>query len=74
MSKITINTNDWISIPQAAEIRGTSRQAITKLVGKGRFKTIVVGGYTLVNRKDVETFEPVNTGRPKKRTTSHPPK
>lgn len=67
MSKITINTNDWISIPQAAEIRGTSRQAITKLVGKGRFKTIVVGGYTLVNRKDVETFEPVNTGRPKKR-------
>jgi hypothetical protein len=67
MSKITINTNDWISIPQAAEIRGTSRQAITKLVGKGRFKTIVVGGYTLVNRKDVETFEPVNTGRPPKK-------
>jgi hypothetical protein len=68
MSKITINTNDWISIPQAAEIRGTSRQAIAKLVSKKRFKTIVIGGYTLVNRKDVENFEPVNTGRPKKRT------
>lgn len=67
MSKITINTNDWISIPQAAEIRGTSRQAMTKLVIKKRFKTIIIGGYTLVNRKDVENFEPVNTGRPPKR-------
>jgi hypothetical protein len=70
MSKITINTDDWVSIPQAAEIRGTTRQAITKLVNKGRFKTVVIGGYTLVNRKDVETFKPVNTGRPKERKDS----
>ena len=66
MSKITIDPKDWISIQQGAKIRKTSRQAFTKLTQKGRFRTMVIGGYLLVNRHDVDNFTPVNTGRPKK--------
>jgi len=57
---------DWISQAEAARIRGVSRQAIAKLVQNGRLHSIKVGGHVLVNREDVETFEPGKPGRPKK--------
>jgi excisionase family DNA binding protein len=57
--------SDWISLSEAARLRGVSRQAISKLVKKGRLKSIVIGGHVLVNRIDVEGFEPQEAGRPK---------
>lgn len=57
--------SDWISLSEAARLRGVSRQAISKLVKKGRLKSIVIGGHVLVNRTDVESFEPQDAGRPK---------
>jgi hypothetical protein len=47
-------------------LRGVSRQAIWNLVRRGRLKTLVVGGHTLVNLDDVEKFQPKMRGRPKK--------
>ena len=60
-----ISPSDWISQAEAAQLRGVTRQAISKLVRKGRLKSIVVGGHTLVNRADVLAFESHAPGRPK---------
>ena len=55
---------DWISQSEAAHLRDVSRQAISQLVQKGRFRTLEVGGHTLVHRQDVLNFEPYKGGRP----------
>lgn len=44
---------DWISQADAARLRGVSRQAISKLVQKGRLRTLTIGGHVLVHRDDV---------------------
>lgn len=59
--------SDWISQAEAARIRGTTRQAVAKLVGKGRLKTITVGGHILVSRADVLEFKAQPAGRHRKR-------
>jgi excisionase family DNA binding protein len=64
-SEELISPSDWISQAEAAQLRGVSRQAISKLVRKGRLKSIVVGGHTLVSRIDVLSFSPRAAGRPK---------
>ena len=62
-----IDPTEWISQSEAARIRGISRQAISKLVRKGRIRSLIIAGYTLVNRQEVENFEPQDAGRPKAR-------
>lgn len=59
-----LNPGDWLSQAEAAELRGVSRQAIFQLVQKGRFRTLEIGGRTLVYREDVLSFEPDKGGRP----------
>ena len=56
---------DWISQAEAAQLRGVSRQAIAKLVRKGRLKSMVIGGHTFVNRADVLSFQRRAAGRPR---------
>jgi excisionase family DNA binding protein len=56
---------DWISQAEAARIRGVSRQAISKLIRKGRLNTLEVGGHVLVSKSEVEKFVPLGAGRPK---------
>lgn len=62
---IPIIPSEWISQAEAARLRGVTRQAISKLVKKGRLRTINFAGRLLVNRFDVENFEPLEAGRPK---------
>jgi excisionase family DNA binding protein len=45
-------------------MRGVSRQAIARLLKKGRFKALEVGGRLLVSRSDVEQYKPERPGRP----------
>jgi excisionase family DNA binding protein len=59
-----ISPSEWISQSEAAELRGVSRQAISKLVRKGRLRTVVVGGRRLVNRAEVLSYQPSAGGRP----------
>ena len=47
----------WISQSDAAKIRGVSRQAIANLVKKDRFRTLLIGGKTLLHREDVEAYQ-----------------
>jgi excisionase family DNA binding protein len=62
-----ISTEGWITQAEAARIRGVTRQAINNLVKKGRLKSIQVASLILVDRKDVENFEALGSGRPKKK-------
>ncbi|MEM9702689.1 MAG: hypothetical protein AAF907_09635 [Planctomycetota bacterium] len=43
----------WVSQAEAARLRGVSRQAISKLVEKDRFRTHTIGDRTFVHREDV---------------------
>jgi excisionase family DNA binding protein len=63
-------TDEWISQAEAARLRGVSRQAISKLVRKGRFATMRAGPYTLLRRTDVLAYNRQSAGRPRKDTSS----
>ena len=58
-------SEDWISQAEAARIRRVSRQAISRLIKKGRFDILKIGGKVLVKRSEVESFEPEQPGRPR---------
>lgn len=59
-----IDPQDWITKAEAARIRGVTRQAIAKLVNKGKLSTLKIAGGTLVKRAEVESFQPETGGRP----------
>lgn len=61
----SINLADWITQAQAGRIRGVSRQAIHRLVKRGKLSKLEVGGLSLVKRADVVTYKPGEPGRPK---------
>jgi len=44
---------EWLSQADAARLRGVTRQAISKLVQKGRLRTLTIGGHVLVHRADI---------------------
>lgn len=58
------NALEWITKAEAARIRGVTRQAIAKLVNKGRLATLEIAGHTLVKRADVANYKPEPGGRP----------
>lgn len=62
---VLIDPAEWITQAEAARLRSVSRQAIAKLVGNGRLRTLEVGGRSFVSRADVLSFEPNPAGRPK---------
>ena len=64
-SKKKFDAKDWVSQSEAARIRGVSPQAIGQLIQKGRFRTLKIGGKVLLNRREVETYKPKRTGRPR---------
>lgn len=59
-----IDPENWISQSEAADLRGVTRQAISQLVQKSRFRTLEIGGKVLVHREDVLSYEPDKGGRP----------
>jgi excisionase family DNA binding protein len=60
-----VDPDEWISQTEAAETRGVTRQAIARLVRRGRLRTLIIGGHTLVHRGDVVNFQPRGAGRPR---------
>ena len=65
--KEKIDASQWISQAEAAKLRGVSRQAIARLIQKGRFKTLSIGGKTLLRRSEVEQFRAKAPGPAPKR-------
>ena len=58
---------EWITRAQAARIRGVSRQAIGKLVSKGKLQKLEIGGNNFVRLEDVRGFKAEPGGRPTKK-------
>jgi hypothetical protein len=65
-SQMKIDLGELVSQQEAAEMRGVSIQAIHSLVKRGRFTIIEVGRRKFLLRKEVEAFEPLPVGRPRK--------
>lgn len=63
IKNIAHELGDWISLSEAARLRGVSRQAISKLAKQGRLRTLNVGGRPLVYKADVNSFKPLPVGR-----------
>ncbi len=55
---------EWVSQAEAARLRGVSRQAIQKLVSKGKLRTYSIGGRLLVSRADAVANRSDPAGRP----------
>lgn len=62
-----IDPNELLTVAQAAEVRGTSRQAINYLVRQGKLKTVDIAGKRFIKRADLEAFIPDPGGRPPQR-------
>uniref|UniRef100_A0A372IKD5 DNA-binding protein n=2 Tax=Paracidobacterium acidisoli TaxID=2303751 RepID=A0A372IKD5_9BACT len=45
-------------------MRGVSRQAISRLIKKGRLQVLRIGGKVLLSRAEIENFVPEQPGRP----------
>jgi len=61
-SKKNFDPTQWVSQAEAAQIRGVTRQAIARLLKKGRFTALSIGGKTLLKRSEVEEFKPKPPG------------
>jgi len=59
-------STNWVSQAEAARLRGVSRQAINKLIKRGRIKTYRISNVVFVDRKQIENFKAKSVGRPKK--------
>ena len=55
---------EWVSLAEAARLRGVTRQAMSKLVKNGRFRTINAGGRQLVHKEEVVAYKALTPGRP----------
>lgn len=58
----TENMSDFVTVTEAAQLRGVSRAAIHELVQRGRLRSKKVFGRVLLYREEVETFERVKPG------------
>ncbi len=61
-----IDPADLLTMTQAAERRGTTRQAVSYLVRQGKLEAVEVAGRLFVRRADVDSFTPDTGGRPPK--------
>ena len=64
---MTEDLHDWVSQSEAARLHGSTRQAIARLVERGRLAVLEVGGRKLVRRSEVMAFDPMPAGRKRKR-------
>lgn len=64
--RVAIDPLDWVTQSEAARLRNVTRQAIARLVGNGRLRTLDIGGRSFVNRADVLAFQPHRAGRPRR--------
>ena len=60
-----VDTDELLTVAQAAQRRGVSRQAINHLIRQGKLETVEIAGKRFVCRAAVDKFEPDKGGRPK---------
>jgi hypothetical protein len=57
---------DYVSVSQAAKIRGVSRQAILKALTRGTLKGSQIDRFWLIHRRDLAAFRPKPRGQRRK--------
>lgn len=65
---VNLNPKDLVTYTTAARIRGVSRQAISRLVQRGKLTMIEIDGHKYVSRVELEKYKPGIGGRPKRAT------
>ena len=65
--------DDLVSLPEAAELRNCSHQAISQLVEKNRFTVREISGHKYLSKREVTAYQPADTGRPRKRKEKKAP-
>ena len=63
---VRIDTEELLTVSQAADERGTTRQAINYLIRQGKLATVEIAGRRFVSRRELSTFTPDRGGRPPK--------
>jgi excisionase family DNA binding protein len=61
---VKIDPEELLTITQAAEERGTTKQAISHLVRQGKLPFIEIAGKKFISRRDLQEFTPDKGGRP----------
>jgi hypothetical protein len=60
----SIDPSELLTVTQAADERGTSRQAINYLIRQGRIETVEIAGRRFISRSVLASFKPEPGGRP----------
>jgi hypothetical protein len=63
MNRVIVDIDDLITLAEAARLRRTSRQAISRLVKRGRLETLQICGYAFVSKAAVLSFVQELPGR-----------
>jgi excisionase family DNA binding protein len=66
LSILMTRLEDYMTVAEAAKKRKITRQAVWLLVKRGRIRAVQVGATWLVNKGDIENYDPHPGGRPKK--------
>ena len=70
----SINPDELLTVSQAADERGTTRQAINYLVRQGKLETVEIAGRRFITRRALAQYVPDPGGRPPKEKTEEEPK
>jgi hypothetical protein len=65
-SKNDLIAGEWISPAEAARIRGVTRQAMLRLMKKGRFGVLKIADKVFLNRREVKAYKIKPSGRPRR--------
>lgn len=61
---VKVDPEDLLTVAQAAESRGVTRQAINHLIREGKLPVVEIAGRRFVKRSDLDAFTPDKGGRP----------
>lgn len=59
-------SNDYVSVNEAAEIKGITRQRILQYINDGRLPAQKFADVYMIRRQDLDTIELKSPGRPRK--------
>ena len=57
MAKVEINTDDLMSVPQAAKKLGRPKITLYRWIEKGKITAIELGGFLFIPQKEVERLQ-----------------
>lgn len=61
---VKIDPDELLTVTQAANERGVTRQAINHLIRQGKLPVVDIAGKRFVKRGELESFQPDRGGRP----------